>query len=134
MTYITQAELIAQFGEDSLEGMLTPQIEQVLAGVDSKINSKLYGVYTVPFISPYPSLIKEIAVDLARYQLQDANVYDEVKNKGLKERYDYALETLDKLASGEMTLVENGFDVNTFKAAQNVVFYSESSRGFSGAF
>ena len=134
MTYITQAELIAQFGADVFEGMLTPQIEQVLVGVDSTINSILTGIYLVPFVSPFPSLIKEIAVDLTRYRLQDANVYDEVKNKGLKERYDYALKTLYQLASGEMTLIENGLDVNALKSAQNLVFYSEQSRGFSGVF
>jgi hypothetical protein len=33
-----------------------------------------------------------------------------------------------------MTLIENGLDVNALKSAQNIVFYSEQSRGFSGVF
>lgn len=125
MAYISKDELIAQFGADSLEGMTDAQIEQVLAGVDALINSKLVGVYTVPFIEPYPVLIKEIAVDLARYSLQDANVYDEVKNKGLKERYDYALQTLQRLANGDMKLTEIGVSTD-----QPILFVSAPSRNF----
>lgn len=125
MAYISKDELIAQFGADSLEGMTEAQIDQVLAGVDALINSKLVGTYTVPFIEPYPVLIKEIAVDLARYSLHDSSPFTEVKNKSLKERYDYALQTLDRLASGSMRLVEIGVTTE-----QPIIFNSAPPRGF----
>jgi len=125
MSYISKDELLAQFGADSLEGMTDAQIDQVLAGVDALINSKLVGIYTVPFIEPYPVLIKEIAVDLARFSLQDANVYDKDKDSGLKARHDIAMGLLENLATGKMRLVEIGVETE-----QPIIFQSALSRGF----
>jgi len=125
MSYISKDELIAQFGADSLEGMTDAQIDQVLAGVDALINSKLVGIYTVPFIEPYPVLIKEIAVDLARFSLQDANVYDKDKDSGLKARHDIAMGLLENLATGKMRLVEIGVETE-----QPIIFQSAPLRGF----
>jgi phage gp36-like protein len=104
MPYISQSELETLFGVDAFDGVSDELWAQCLAGVDGLIEGKLAARYAVP-LSLVPPLIKEIAADLARYGLHDIlGGYDEEKNRGLKERYDYAIGLLDELASGKMAL------------------------------
>jgi phage gp36-like protein len=103
MPYITQDALTDLFGADAFDGVTDELWAQVLAGVDDLINSKLAARYVVP-VSPVPALLPEIATGLARYQLHYLGGYDEDKNKGLKERYDYAIKMLDELSQGTLLL------------------------------
>jgi len=102
MAYITQDELEALF-PDTFTSVTDELWSQVLPGVDALIDGVLSSRYLVPF-SPVPALIKEIATDIARYHLEDSLIYDEVKDEGLKTRYDYALERLQLIKTGDIKL------------------------------
>jgi phage gp36-like protein len=103
MSYITRDDLETLF-PDSFNDVTDESWEQTLASVHEFINGNLSARYAVP-LSPCPALIAEVATDLARYELHDnLGGYDEDKNKGLKERYDYALKRLASITDGSVKL------------------------------
>ena len=102
MSYTTQDQLIDLFGADAFDGVTDELWEQVLAGVDGVIDGKLAARYSVP-VSPVPAVLARIAGDLARYQFN--LIYDEIKDDGLKTRYDYALAQLQEIADGKLALI-----------------------------
>ena len=126
--YITQVELVALF-PGAFESVTTDLWVQVLDGVDGFINGKLSKVYSVP-VEPVPALLKEIATDLARYQLEDSLIYDEVKDDGLKVRYDYALKQINEIANGTLTL-DGVAQLQSGAGASGVPVFSAPDRVFT---
>lgn len=102
MSYITQVELEALF-PGAFASVTDALWAQVIPGVDQLIDGYLAARFTVPVV-PVPALLRELATDIARYQLEDALIYDIDKDAGLKARYDYALKQLQALANGTLAL------------------------------
>jgi phage gp36-like protein len=125
--YVSQDALIELFGDDAFEGVTDELWAQVLSAVDGLIDGKLSARYTLP-VSPVPPLLAAIATDLSRYKLHYLGGYDEEKNKGLKERYDYALELLNSIANGNLAIsgMTPAVGINQFSAPQ----YSAPERIF----
>ena len=107
MTYATQADLTARFGEDELiqltdrSGAGTVDasvVNAALADADALINGYLAGRYGVP-VSPVPALLTRIACDLARHQLHGKATTDSVTAA-----QEQALRMLRDLASGTAVL------------------------------
>ena len=108
MSYTDQATLIERFdevellatadrdGDDIVDSRL---IDQVITRADAVIDAHLRRVHTLPLAEPVDPLIGGLAEDIARYLLQDDNPLDEVKA-----RHARALETLRRIAAGQLAL------------------------------
>ena len=118
--YLTQTEVEDLLGSNESADLadITDELwVQVLAGVDQVIDGYISARYAVP-VTPVPAMLKEIALDLARYRLQDSNVWVAEKDAPLKARYDYALQTLADLRDGKQVLM--GATASTSEAQVSV--------------
>lgn len=106
MTYCTQANIIAEVGEDELiqltdrsnYGVIDVAIlAKALTNADAKINSYLTA-YSLPLVS-IPANFELIACDIARYYL----FKDAVPN-AVKDRYDNAIKYLEQVGTGRIAL------------------------------
>lgn len=91
MTYAVQADMVAALGEDELI-QLTDRADppvgaidatvlaRALDAADGEIDSYLASRYTLPLAS-VPVILRDCAVDIARYRLHDRGVPDRVKDE-----------------------------------------------------
>lgn len=107
MTYATQADLVARFGDAELAQRTDREngtvidavvLERALADADAEINSYLAKRYTLPLAST-PVVLTRLACDMARYRLFDDGTPDTVR-----QRYEDAVSLLKRMASGDVTL------------------------------
>lgn len=107
MSYATQADLVAAYGQaevdqlidrDGVGGPDPSVLDAALDDADSEIDAYLRGRYTLP-LSPVPRLIVRIAGDIARYRLWSAQASEEVRA-----RYEDARRVLESIASGKVRL------------------------------
>jgi hypothetical protein len=101
---ITRDELEELFGTDAFNGVTDSLWEQTLSGVAGLITAHLGEVDMAALPQSERDMIKNAATWLARYKLQDALPYDEVKDKALKDRYEKSLQTLQRLGDGRLLL------------------------------
>jgi len=106
MSYCTQANMIAEVGEDELIqltdrdnlGVINVTIlAKALSNADAKINSYLT-TYLLP-LATIPANFELIACDIARYYL----FKDAVPN-AVKDRYDNAIKYLEQVGTGRIAL------------------------------
>lgn len=90
MTYALQADMVAALGEDELiqlSDRADPPVGAIDAAVltraleaaDGEIDSYLAARYTLPLAS-VPVILRDCAIDIARYRLHDRGVPDRVKD------------------------------------------------------
>ena len=107
MTYATQQNMIARFGQEELTeltdrdnaGVIDATVlGQALADANTEIDSYLASVCTLPLTTVPPRLIK-IAADIARYELYGARCTDQVR-----QRYTDAIAYLKLVVAGTVSL------------------------------
>jgi phage gp36-like protein len=109
MTYATQGQLIARFGEDmliELTDRAEPPAEEIdaavvadaLADADAAIDGYLKGRYTLP-LSETPPLVRNLALAIAIYLMHRNSVSEKVRND-----YNDALRMLRDIAAGTVRL------------------------------
>ncbi len=108
MSYVTQAEMIARFGESELvqvtdRGMTgaidAAVLSAAIADADADIDAYLgSGGYTVP-MTPVPTVLVRLAADLVRYRL-----YDDAATETVRQRYEDARRMLEAIAAGRVSL------------------------------
>ncbi|WP_282265935.1 phage protein Gp36 family protein [Stenotrophomonas sp. PS02298] len=110
MSYATQADLVARFGETEIIQLSdrdnAGEIDAVvvaakLADADAEIDAYLATRYSLP-LATVPTVLKRVACDVARYHLFDDRATDDVRR-----RYEDALKFLQAVAKG---LVSIGVD------------------------
>lgn len=97
---LTRIELETLFGANAFSGVTDELWTQTLSGVNAMINAYIGVVDIGTLPQGELDLLKNAAVWIARYKLQDSLVYDEVKDKALKDRYNMALHTLQSFGNG----------------------------------
>lgn len=120
MPYATADDFRQAFSEsefDELTGGDDAQFVSAEAGAASLIEGFIGTRYKLPLVY-VPAIVKRWALDLARYNLWDQRSPEEVRL-----RRDEAMEQLEMLSKGTITLPP---DVNGVEAASqiNVAFYS----------
>ena len=108
MPYASQSDLVTRFGQielvqltDRSPGAIainTTVLQAALDDADAEIDARLMARYTLP-LPVVPRLIKNLAVDIARYRLSDDMATDQVTK-----RYDAALRVLADISSGKVLL------------------------------
>jgi phage gp36-like protein len=101
---LTRLELEGLFGMDAFDGVTDELWAQTLSGTDGLVQAHLGNIDIGTLPRAELDLVKNAAVWIARYKLQDSLVYDEVKDKALKDRYNQALQTLQSLRKGTLSL------------------------------
>lgn len=128
MTYATQADLVARYGEVELIQLTDPEqaavdvdiVAQALADVDALIDGHLAGRYTVP-LTPAPPILVSYACDLAR-----ARLYKDALPEHLKNRADDALKFLRAVGEGRLAL-----GVQPEPTSDNVVQFATGQKVFA---
>jgi len=107
MPYATQADLIARFGTEELVQLTDRSnagaidaavVATALADADGIINPYLAGRYAVP-VSPVPSMLTQVASDLARFRLWKDRPTERVRTA-----YEDAIKLLEALSKGMAVL------------------------------
>jgi len=94
-----EVELLASADRDGDDQVDTSLIAQAIVDADAEIDVHLRRVYTLPLPDPVDPLLGRLAADIARYLLQDDKPLDEART-----RYQAALETLRRIAAGQLAL------------------------------
>lgn len=83
-------------------------IEYHISKADAIINSKLGGVFAIPF-NPTPVLIQHIATDLSVFFLAESLYSSNMPNldEYQKTRYDRSIEMLDQIGAGDLYIGVN---------------------------
>lgn len=109
MTYATQADMIARFGEEDLI-RLTDRADPPLEAIDATvlaaaqadaaatIDSFVASRYTLP-LSPAPRVLSGVECDLTWFNLQRGRVTEDTQK-----RYDNAMRYLAKVSDGKVSL------------------------------
>ncbi len=139
MSYATQADMIAAFGErevialadrDNLGVLDAALLAGALANAVGEIDTYLGARYAVP-LADVPALIVTCCCDIARYRLSGASVteVDTVRN-----RYKDAIRFLEGVRDGKTDLTGSlgaGLAPATDSTAQNLVYVTDGERVFS---
>lgn len=112
MTYATQDDMVARFGETELvqltddagTGEVGPGLATALADADQVINGYVAATYVVP-LSPLPDLVVRWACDIARYFL-----HRDGAGPVVVQNYKDTLAALKDVAKGTMTLECQGVE------------------------
>lgn len=94
---------------NSVSNITSAALAHYINRADSVIDAKLASRYTVP-LSPIPEIIKTISTDLAIYEIVGKRMVTLVKDveNDWPSRFKEANDLLDKIATGEFTLVASG--------------------------
>jgi phage gp36-like protein len=99
---ISEEQLI-QLTDDAGAGAVDEaKVTDAIADADSEINAYLRGRYTLP-LDPAPRILKKLSVGIALYYLFHRR---QIADETIKERYNNAVKLLDRIAKGEVQLVE----------------------------
>lgn len=134
MPYATVDDFVMAFGEDeaiALSNLDDPTaldqrnavIEAGLEGADSMIDGYIQSAgYTMP-LSSVPAVLKEIALDIARYRLDRLSAREDVRL-----RYEDALKWLRDVSAGKVSLglATNGEEVTASGSCAIEYYASES--------
>jgi phage gp36-like protein len=134
MTYASQSDMIARFGEDEVI-QLTDRaalgvvdaavLLAALEEADAEINPYLQSRYAVPMVD-VPRIIVGYACDIARYRLCGATA---MVTEDTRSRYKDAVRFLENAASGKVLLGVSL--INTPAVSINPVAVSGSGRTFN---
>jgi phage gp36-like protein len=113
MAYCTAEDIAELYGETARVVMRSDadraQLDVVratraIASADAEIDSYLVGRYSVP-VTPTPALLKQLSIDIALYRMALTMPH---RSDEMRQRYEDALKTLDKLAAEKIDLVIDG--------------------------
>jgi len=102
MAYLTRDEIEAQFGSDTFDGVSDELWTSVLSSVDGLISSYIGDIDLENILAKDRDMLKQTALWVARYELQDFLPYDEVMDSAWQKRYSLALDRLKMMASGKL--------------------------------
>ena len=122
-----EIELLASADRDGDQVVDSSLVEQAINDAGAEIDAYLRARYTLPLPDPVDPLIGRLAADIARYLLQDDNPLDEAV-----ERYRRAVETLRRIANGQMHLqvVTLSSTLSVATASPGRLFTHETLAGF----
>lgn len=142
MSYATQADLVARFGETEMiqisnraltaETIDTAVVAAKLADAEAEIDGYLQGRYQLPLL-PVPPVLARLACDIARYHL-----YDDRTTEAVTQRYRDAIAFLVRVSQGQVQLgvAEGGTPAAAGGGAEFSApareFTSETLRDFTG--
>jgi hypothetical protein len=126
MAYLTRDEIESQFEPGTFDGITDELWDSVLSGVDGLMAAYIGVVDLTTLIKADKDMLKQTALWLARYKLQDNLPYDEVMDDAWHTRYLMALERLKMIADG--TLKISSLPVT--QAVNMPVLTSEARRGW----
>jgi len=124
MAYATESDLIERYGAAELLAVAdrdgngsadSGMMERALDDASAEIDVYLAGRYALP-LAHVPTVLVRIACDIARYRLWADRASDEVRR-----RYEDALRLLERIASGEVVLMQPGPDAPLPSAGTMVV-------------
>lgn len=124
MSYATEVDMLARFGADELTALAdrdgngsadSGMMERALDDASAEIDVYLAGRYALP-LAHVPTVLVRIACDIARYRLWADRASDEVRR-----RYEDARRLLERIASGEVVLMQPGPDAPLPSAGTMVV-------------
>lgn len=106
----------------------TTVVTNAITEADGLINSRVGGVYVVPFATT-PALIQGIATDIAVYNLvRDENLNLEIaQGVNLQAMLQDALSLLDDIASRRLRLFDSDGDEYPLRNQNNVSFYPNNA-------
>lgn len=116
MSYCTEADLKARFGEQEIDDLLdrdndssadTNALASAQADSDAQIDGYLAAKYTTP-LSPVPDIIVGIACNIVRYILWGNRAPEEVRK-----RFEDARSQLRDIARGTITLPSTSVQLET---------------------
>jgi phage gp36-like protein len=125
----TNAEVVfASFPELGSASNMTDEHVVAMAGmVEARINAKLRGRYDLPFTSEFP-VLRSIATDMTIYRLLMRTMTGKaLSDSPWPERWKEAMEDLESLCAGSMSLVDSAGDalaVDTTRAKINSTTFS----------
>lgn len=100
--YIPESQLIEITDDSSLGEVNTVLVEVIISDAGELVDGYLSARYTVP-LSDVSKLVKSITVDIASYLLYSRRLSLEMPDS-LSARYKNALNILDKIRKGELSL------------------------------
>lgn len=109
MSYATRAAMIARFGEVELidrtdlavprtDAIVDAVLEPAMAAADAEIEAAVRGRYALP-LSPVPTLVVDLACDLARWRLWPTDAPEWVESRAKAAR-----SLLERIARGLMVI------------------------------
>lgn len=119
---LDEHELVELTDDEGSETIDTAVVESAISDACSLIDSYCAGRYSVPF-DPVPTVIRQLAVDLAIYNLYSRRGDAVPENRVLRQQN--ALKLLDRIASGRITIGE--------ASGGSVAYVSEKRRFTSSA-
>lgn len=128
MTYATQDDMVARFGETELlqltddtdTGKIGPRLAVALADAHQIIDGYVAGIYAVP-LTPVPDLVKRWVCDITRYYLHRDAVPDLVEKN-----FKAAMSGVSQVARGDMTLACAGVEAEEDPAADDLATYDDA--------
>lgn len=133
MPYATITEVVNTLPQvGSISTITSLQIFTATVRADSVINAMLSRRYTVP-ITPSPPLLTTICCDLTLYRLMRRFFSGEQQNDSeWPDRYKEAMELLEKLADGEIQLVDSGGTIVVPSAGSDIAW--SNTQGYTPTF
>jgi len=107
MSYASKDNIDALTGGTTSRRVTRRLLDRCLARADAMIDARLYSLYSVPFASPYPDLIVQIAEDLTLYYLYTFTAFSGVAgntDEARRELWESAMDTLDLIVNGDILL------------------------------
>jgi phage gp36-like protein len=106
---ISEAELIQLTDDDDAGVVDETVVADAIADADSEIDAYLRARYDLP-LDTAPRILKKLSVGITLYYLFHRR---QIANEVIKERYDNAVKLLDRIAKGQVQLVEADGDAVT---------------------
>lgn len=101
--------VLAQITDD-VDGITVDEntVNKAISDAQSLIDSHLRGRYTSLPLSPTPTIINSVAVDICIYDLHSRRITDELP-EAIKDRYKNAVKVLENIRDGKLSIgVEPG--------------------------
>lgn len=136
MVYVTQADLVARFGEreildiaydEATEGIDAERVSRACEDAEGEINGSLAAAgYHLP-LSQVPSVVTAYGCDIARYRL-----YDDRATEQVTRRYDDAIKFLRGVARGDLRLGLPTAQQDDAQSSGEAMFVASGRRDFPG--
>ena len=109
MAYATKANLDALMNEELYKHIDMRLVDRCAAKADAIINARLGQLYGVPFATPYPALVVNVAENLTLYYIYTSAFFKgkpQSVNEIRRELWDDSMDMLDKILSGDFVLTD----------------------------
>lgn len=100
---IPESEVVMLTDDESLGSVNDDRVAEAIEQADAVVNGYLGVRYSVPLGAPVPNIVTKLSTDIAIYNLYSRGTAETVRPV-IKDRYDSAVRTLDKLSKGTISL------------------------------